>query len=244
MMEKNGQSCINYDWDELIRRASSGSYPLPSIDSAASASAFASWVYVLSHPESIKPGNRSEQTFSAAKAQEIRIAALMAGFEGLKPSQGTRLRASGWELVYSDPLVGSGAANWFEGSRLGTDGEHIHCRPDVVLLNRSTRQLLIVERKVAVTAASSIPDECYPNVLAQLWCYAHINLEKTGWDIPRNVSVLLGAELWSHSRFESPDDGRLRYWIWCKEDHAFRYVPTLFQLYGKEVVARSKHDED
>ena len=78
--------------------------------------------------------------------------------------------------------------------------------------------------------SASIPDECYPNVLAQLWCYAQIDFENAGMTIPKRI--LLVAELWSHSKSESAEDGSKRYWVWQNHHQNFKLIPLLFRLYG------------
>lgn len=229
-------NAVSYDFDTLVQRAKSGAFAPRRGATMATASAFASWVYSLSHPESINRQKHADEKFFVAKEQEIHIEVMMANFT----SPRYRLKAKDWKVLYVDPLNSSTCNQQFEASRLKVDGQPVRCRPDIVFFNYTSRELLIVERKVAVTSAASIPSSCYPNVLAQLWVYSHMNLEMAGWPLAKKV--LLGAELWSNSRFESPDDGRKSYWIWTKGDSVFKPVQELFKLYGGLVTPRSVAD--
>ena len=151
-------SADSYDCEELVRRAQTGSFPHPADSSAATASGFAAWVYSLSHPGSKKTQNEISQTFDAARLRELEIASLMAGFDGIPLDKKTRFKTSAWNLEYVDPLTINQATRSFEASDLTLAGVPIRCRPDAVLHNRKSGELLIVERKVAITSEAAITE--------------------------------------------------------------------------------------
>lgn len=78
-----------------------------------------------------------------------------------------------WRLVYADPHDDTG--HTFYASRLLVDGQPMRCRPDVVLRNTATGLVIVVERKVTGWQDSDVPEDAWPNVRAQLWCYGWID---------------------------------------------------------------------
>ncbi len=217
-------NAVSYDFDELIRRASSGTFPIASGPEKSTATGFSSWVFKLSHPETI--GQTRSQIFSSAKKQEIDIQKMLSGFNDIIVSPSCRFKEKEWNVIYVDPLIGSASAHYFETSTLTVDNKKLRCRPDVVFHNTLRKELLIVERKVAVTAAV-IPPNFYPNILAQLWCYAQIDYEQANWPFFKNI--LLGAELWSGAQGNLEVTRKL----WLRNDRVFKKVEKLFEIYSK-----------
>lgn len=146
-------NAVSYDFEELIRRAKAGSIRPSTNRGASTASGFADWVFSLSHPGRKNTPKDIGETFDLARRREREIASLMIGLNGLAFDAGKRIKASEWELVYVDPLTENQPTISFEASRLTLNGIPIRCRPDVVLRNRASGELMIVERKIAVTAS-------------------------------------------------------------------------------------------
>ena len=228
---------VSYDLDELIQRAKSVAFPIPNLSNYATATAFASWVFSLSHPNTVRLNYNFNETFSIAKKQEIEIQKAMSGFDGIDVLPSYQFKNNNWEMVYVDPLTDSGSAVWFEAPSLCIAGHVFHCRPDVVLYNDRTLEILIIERKVAVTAVASIPEQCYPNVLAQLWVYSHIDCEQAKWPVAKGK--LLGAAIWSRARNDPPGSYNDRSnWLWRANNSYFKKIEILFRIYS-ELVLRS-----
>ncbi len=236
---------VSYKTEDLIRRAKSGSFPPPADRQASTASGFGKWVYSLQHAKIISSKDYSE-TFKNAKKAENSIASLLNGLNGTSFDDGKkRFKPTGWETVYEDPLRENQATRNFEAPGLTVMGEPIRCKPDAVLFNRLSGELLIVERK---TTTAATPDHCYPNIMAQLWCYAQIDfaktgwLEKTGWSKPKGV--LLAAELWSYKEMEDifVNVDRQKYWLWRKGQREFNFVRQLFELYGGLITPKKQLD--
>lgn len=218
-------NAVSYDFDELIRRASSGTFPIPSGPEKLTATGFSSWVFKLSHPETI--GQTSSLTFSKAKKQEIDIQKMLSRFNDIVVPQLGVFKEKEWEVIYLDPLTEYTSVHWFETTTLIVGNKKLRCRPDVVLYNKSSKWLLIIERKVEITA-SSMPNSCYPNILAQLWCYAKIDYKQANWPSP--YFILLGAELWSKERV---DYMKRYYRLWSITDCVFKKVESLFEIYSR-----------
>lgn len=213
---------VSYDLDELIRRASSNNYPKPAIQEYQTATAFSSWVYMLSHPESI--GSKTTQdTFSQAKHHEMEVQKMYKGMEKCLD-----FCKAEWRVIFLDPLTQN--SGWFPTKNLEVGGKKLRCRPDVVLYNESSNDLMIIERKIAVTSPAYIPDRCYPNVLAQLWCYSDIDFEKALW--PKSKRQLLVCALWARTKNQSVSDhGEERYFQFDKNDNDFKKIEKLFELF-------------
>ena len=121
---------------------------------------------------------------------------------------------------------------------LTVNGTPMRCCPDLVLESddeRKHKTLLIVERKVrtGVCDYPAVPDLAYPNVRAQLWCYAWIS----DWDWYRDQNVILMVEYFWHPY---PEHGGPIYMgcrgIWCREDPKFnREAGEHFKAYGGVV---------
>ena len=217
---------INYDLEELISRAESGKY-LPKPLESNTASAFASWVFYLCHIRHKVNDDFEEITFQKAKKREFEIS------ESLKNLDGVRGFSSkgDWKLIYQDPIDTNSSSIFFIAPNLSIKNVPMNCRPDVVLFNETSANLLIIERKVAITSNAFVPNTCYPNILAQLWCYSQIDFDDARW--PKSSLITLAAELWTHTRSESELDGGRICWAWQKNARDFKYIEILFSIYKR-----------
>jgi len=123
-----------------------------------------------------------------------------------------------WELLFRDPLS---RETTFEISLLTVQGRPMFGVPDIVYRNRKTGEIRIVEIKAS---HKDIPANGWPNLRAQLWCYAHIDQ----WvDAPE---VTLVGQVWSPSATELR-----RTLIWKKSDPIFDgECRDLFECYRSE----------
>ncbi len=133
-----------------------------------------------------------------------------------------------WELIYEDPLVDGEAPTSFQIPGLAIDGEPMRGRPDVVLRHRPSNVLTIIERKSSHT---EIPLDAWPDLRAQLWCYAQIDYP--AW---HNASAIrLVGDVWVEVgtnvlRLRERDGGLM---VWMKDD------PVL-NAQNAELFARYK----
>jgi hypothetical protein len=79
-----------------------------------------------------------------------------------------------WTVVFADPHDGS-TNRFFESGLLTVRGRPLGCRPDLVLEERSTGTIFVVERKTTRAASRRIPDSGFEKDKAQLWCYLWID---------------------------------------------------------------------
>lgn len=128
------------------------------------------------------------------------------------------------DLLFADPLDGTAPA--FAASRLKVAGSPLLCVPDVVLRDARSGSIVIKERKVGWVSEEWIPREGWPNLKAQLWCYAWID----DWvDAPR---VTLVGEIWHH-RFTGMNVRTSIRPVWERSEEQFhRECLELFNCYG------------
>lgn len=215
---------VTYDFDEIIKRAESGNFRPVSQNLYSTASDFSSWVFWLCHTQQKKDSEVSI-TFREAKRTELAISDLLYQLNGLNGFKTEK----DWKIVYQDQLTSSVNDVFFLSDELAINGLPLRCKPDLVVYNPTRSELIIIERKVAVTAEAYIPDYCYPNVLAQLWCYSKINSKESRW--PDHNKILLAAEIWTHKKYESEIDGRANYWVFDTAEKNFKYIEYLFEIF-------------
>ena len=141
--------------------------------------------------------------------------------------------SSTWELVYSDPHDGSND-RIFYASNLIVDGNSMRCKPDVVFRDAKSGQIVILERKVTGWKDVNIPQDAWPNVRAQLWCYGWIDEWVEASD------VVLVCQFWRRRFGDGCQDGRnpwiLNYEVhpaWRRSDNDFNSECfSYFSNYG------------
>jgi hypothetical protein len=98
---------------------------------------------------------------------------------------------------------------------------HYGCAPDLVYRNRTTGELVIVERKAS---DKPIPVNGWPNLRAQLWAYSHIDNFKSA------PTISLIGEVWDMVEGRLTRRAVLR---WAQADKEFDAENMeLFSLYG------------
>ena len=100
--------------------------------------------------------------------------------------------ASDWiiEHTESDARLGK----FYYSNSLSINGKPMHCSPDLILRHKHRDQVLIIERKTTFVPEPKIPIDGWPNVQAQLWCYAWID------DLLDAKEVTLVGQLWHRMR--------------------------------------------
>jgi len=129
-----------------------------------------------------------------------------------------------WELVYRDPL--ECVPTPLNISSLTLNGEPFWGAPDLVYRNKTTGELVIVERKAS---DKPIPVNGWPDLRAQLWAYSHIDNFKSA-----PVISLIG-EIWDMVEGRLTRRAVLR---WSQADKEFDAENMeLFTLYGGVRIA-------
>lgn len=136
-----------------------------------------------------------------------------------------------WELVCSDPLIEGKRPDAKPISALSIGGKPMWGAPDLVFRHLPTGELVIVERKAS---DKLIPVDGWPDLRAQLWCYAQID-DPVWKEAP---AIRLVGEVW---RVRS--DGKLYLRVnegglmrWTKGDETFDATnASLFALYKAQV---------
>lgn len=212
-----------YDSKVILHRA--GRYPPRKPQ--ANASSFANWVYKLSHnPERESGEYQDDKRKSQSSPFTFEDGDVVAGY--LARERDDEQLGYGWTLVYADP--GDEIRERFFASRLIVDDERIRCRPDAVMRHDATGEILIIERKITTKFDCQIPTHSWPNVRAQLWCYAWID----DWaDAPK---ITLMDEIWRRNATTAqPVPPRVRR-FWDRRDELFqRENEELFLKYGGRI---------
>lgn len=87
--------------------------------------------------------------------------------------------------------VRKGAGQGYPTLRIGAlaiRGMPMTGRPDLVLREKGTGRILVIELK---TSACAVPSDGWPNMAAQLWAYSKIDLFK------KAPAIVLCSEVWS-----------------------------------------------
>jgi len=116
----------------------------------------------------------------------------------------------------------------YQISSLVIDGQPISAKPDVVLQNDASGEVLIIERKSTPLLHKYIPRNGWPNLLAELWCYSHID---DWFDAPE---VYLASQILRENEFRPPYPHPAEFCPrWGRSDRALdEYCLGLFQAYG------------
>jgi hypothetical protein len=173
---------------------------------------FSSWVFKLCFPrrrmnkESLQIGKETEERL----LQRNRARRFLNLPEPMPQSRH-------WELVFRDPLK---EVNPFKISALKVNGHALFGVPDIVYRNQKTGEVMIVEIKAST---APVPSGGWPNLRAQLWCYAQIDQWR---DAPK---ITLVGQVWA------PGATRLRKTlIWDNASMNFQQeARQLFEQYTR-----------
>ena len=140
----------------------------------ATASAFQNWVFEQTIPSYAQ--SRDFPILSIINRMELGRYVheeLAKDAHWLGKATGQSFAPSDWKLIYIDH--GDQHSPNLRASNLTLNGTPLVCRPDVVLSNKNDGTILIIERKTTGRYEGSIPPSAWPNIRAQLWCYAWID---------------------------------------------------------------------
>lgn len=208
----------------------------------ATASAFAQWVYELYHKKDPYLRNAaSEKTETIAQQFYMAMGTFTEqSIEDLKlwiNHRFPRSMSHQWRVIFVDTR--QEPYRLFQASRLCVNGQPLRCVPDVVLQNKLTKDVLIIERKATSVPEEKIPAMGWANLKAQLWCYSWIddwidapNVYLIGqiWKMPEYINLFGYRELSGFWRLNI-------YPRWQRNDpHFLASCQALFLLYGGEVL--------
>lgn len=200
------------------------------------ASEFANWVFEWSVPSLKVSPDRSEHqrhrmVLGAITHREIDQFMRFRWTQDFLAGHAT----SDWRLLFADN--GETERQTFRASRLTVEQVPVRCVPDAVLMNSSTNTILIIERKTTNVPKPSIPENGWPNVEAQLWCYSHID----DWRGVREV--LLVGQLWH--RFRGGVQLCHTHPSWKRDDPAHENRCRIwFERYGGQLATLPATDQD
>lgn len=199
-----------------------------------SASSFANYVYEQTTGDVRNP---LEQSIGDHARQSIGVEAEKhrTQYESIAQNLGSHLK---YKLIH-DGTSASSSQKVYECRYLTREGNPIRCNPDLVFESTNhgadkKRSIIIVERKTRTGGDKypSVPDESYPNVRAQLWCYAWIK----EWDSLLNNNVILVTEyFWSADR-EIPPVYLGSRGAWRRSDmELHKEISKHFENFGGEI---------
>ena len=177
---------------EFVRhaRASRPSSPEPT------ASQFAQWLYSL---YSTNYGSQLDQERGEAAEEHI-LSARRKAYTSIG-DRWTKGKFSDWKLMHNGMHnAREGSTKFFTVKDLLVSGEPLRVLPDLIYVNRSTGEMLIVEIKHSYMA---IPSNLWPNIWGQLWCYAQLEQAR------RATKVTVVGEVWGDAWTSGRDQMRL-----------------------------------
>jgi len=201
----------------------------PQRDPSNTASAFAKWVYDIHHPrertDSEYENNKEEKRKERGILSHRRIN-LFFDLRSTKKYLDNADRSQ-WDLDYRDE---SPESPILKCSSLKIGDKPMRCKPDVVLKHKNTGSILIIEHKTTYISIDRLPEDGWPNVQAQLWCYSWIDewlsvsdVQLVGWLWHRKDGALISNSEHSFS------------WNRSDKEHN-EYCNDLFKVYGGEFT--------
>lgn len=168
---------------EFLRRAES----MPPKDAQPTVSAFAQWVYSLYGHSEGNEEDRERGTNAEKDIFERRLSAAKCN-----DSEYLEKARSPWSLVHCGLQSENPGKLYFELPKLKLNGKSMKASPDLIYKNAHTSEIIIVEIKYS---RMEIPRNLWPNIWAQLWCYAQIEVAASANDVA--VVGEVWGEMWS-----------------------------------------------
>jgi hypothetical protein len=163
----------------------------------ATVSGFAQWVYSLYSSDF---GNHEDRANGKEAEEEI----WRRRGEALNCTDSSFLRntQSPWKLIHNGlHLDQRSSAGFFELPNLRVNDKPLRASPDLMYGNITTSEAIIVEIKYTRMA---IPSNLWPNVWAQLWCYAQLDT------VVRARKLTVVGEVWGEMFSRGYGQGRNR----------------------------------
>lgn len=201
----------------------------------ATPTAFADWVFHRMHPEYQRVSlNRAKTHFQwSGEYEHDKIERLRLWMRRSPTARRWAAPEEPWRLEYVDSPEPE-KRKLFTASSLRVDGESVRGHPDVVLRNKRSNSILILERKVIhqFEGRSTQLQSGYMNNWCQLWCYAWMD----EWLDAETVLMFVQYRYrdWKQGGFSEP----LRYVpLRYRRDPSFHAeVLSWFEAYGGQFV--------
>lgn len=176
-----------------------------------SVSTFTGWLFRLQHQS-----NASSQSAGKEGERDVKNAK----FEYPKP----RYARDEWEPLFIDDLSGKQPGEKI--SSLTFNGTPMLGKPDYVFLSRQKRIAIVVEIK---TSNANLEADGWPNLRAQLWAYAQLDIIREAAD-----KVILIGEIWGKTAKGGVTLVRTYCWDFPNEhfDSANRQLFDLYKEYA------------
>ena len=177
---------------------------------------FSHWVYSLynkSYPSSITKDAQGEKYINAKRLSSQ-----------FKPP-------NDWKLLYKD--LGAGNKNAKKINKLQIKEKYLVGKPDLVLQNIISKQIIIVEVKIS---DAEIPSDGWPDIRSQLWAYSLID------DWADNKDIILVGEIWGFEKIKIDGITRSEPFVrqsisWRKGDYEFsEQNRLLFKAFGGVII--------
>lgn len=160
------------------------------------ASSFAQWIYSL---YADADGNSRDREEGIAAEEHI----LGARRRAYTSTDGKVIRSEfpDWKLIHNGLHMGQrNAPEYYRVSDLTVGGVPVRASPDLIYKNQNLQEVIIVEIK---HSRMEIPNNLWPNIWGQLWCYSQ--LEQV-----RNASrITVVGEVWGDAWTRSRDEERV-----------------------------------
>lgn len=198
----------------------------------ATASAFAEWIYSLygrtGSNEDLERGRSAEAQVFEERPQNLAARSILVACD---QQHLARYRPS-WELVHCGLNVDASDVPkpFFEAFDLSVGGRALGASPDLLYRNRENGEVIIVEVKLS---RQPLPSNLWPNVWAQLWCYANLPL------VLNAPSVTVIGEIWGELHKWSSSHKVPIHWVGLRasvrrdpRSPAYdRFFRSLFEIY-------------
>lgn len=194
----------------------------------ATASSFCNWVYSQSITSIDKDRESNEKLLNEGRIFHQTIDDFFRSkwvTNNINPGE-----INDWDTIYADRE--NEASPILYSSKLKINNESLRCKPDIVLRNKNTQQLIIIERKTTHMLEHYYTNdfvnkihEGWPNLACQLWCYSWID------DWADMEDIILIGQIWRiySERLEIFNDHP----YFAKSNKQFqRQCTKWFQLYG------------
>jgi hypothetical protein len=166
------------------------------VSPAPTASKFAQWIYSLYSNDLGSDEDRARGEAAEGHILEARRKAYLSA--GSKWLEGNRPY---WKLVQNGmATLRSSSPQYSEVGDLVINGEALRAQPDLIYENLRTGEMIIVEIK---HSSMSIPNNLWPNIWGQLWCYAQLAR------VRKAPKVTVVGEVWGDAWTGGQDNLRL-----------------------------------
>ena len=191
------------------------------------ASSFAQWVFTQSNDQSRNQDSITEH-INKQRGREAHLA--IDNFFRMDWARNNldSESVSDWIIEHTESDARAGKS--YKASNLKINGKVLKCSPDVVLRHKKQNKIVIIERKTTFVPAHRIPDNGWPNLQAQLWCYSWMD------SILDVDEVILVGQIWRHITREAVSLCHTHP-MWKRDDKEFNEkCSSWFKLYGGEFI--------